>query len=73
MDNFLEQLAEIFEVDNVNLSDVLIDFEAWDSLSQLSIISLADEEFGVQLTASDLLTAETIGGLAELIKDKSNL
>lgn len=72
MDDFLEQLAEILEVDNVNLGDVLVDFDAWDSLSQLSIISFADENYGVQLTALELLQSKTIDGLVKLIEDKRN-
>jgi acyl carrier protein len=72
MDDFLEQLAEILEVDNVNLGDVLVDFDAWDSLSQLSIISFADENYGVQLTALELLQSGTVGGLVKLIEDKRN-
>jgi hypothetical protein len=37
MNKFLEQMAEIFEVDAVTPSDVLTYFDVWDSLTQLSI------------------------------------
>jgi acyl carrier protein len=70
MDKFLEQLAEIFEEDQVNPDDKLVDFDAWDSLTQLSIIALTDEEYGVTISAMELREAETIGGIKKLIERK---
>jgi len=72
MDEFLEQMADIFEVDAVQLEDRLEDFDAWDSLTQLTIISLADENYGVTISAKELRDSETIGGLKKLI-DNSTL
>lgn len=70
MENFLEQMAEIFEVDAVELSDVLVDFEAWDSLTQLSIIALASESYGATISASELKNATTIEGVKRLFESK---
>lgn len=41
MEKMKEQLAELLEVDEVKDSDVLEDFECWDSLTILSIIAWA--------------------------------
>ena len=65
MEDFLEQMAEIMEVDNVNLSDELASFEAWDSLTTLSIIALADDEYQVSLTNAEIADAKTIEGLQD--------
>jgi acyl carrier protein len=70
MEKFLEQMADIFEENTVTLEDKLVDFDAWDSLAQLSIIALADEEYGVTLSVNELIEAETIQGLKELIAEK---
>ncbi|GHT53289.1 hypothetical protein FACS189446_0290 [Bacteroidia bacterium] len=70
MNDFMEQMADIFEVDAVDLNDNLEDFDAWDSLAQLTIISLADENYGVTVSAQELRDAKTIGGLKKLIDDK---
>ena len=43
MEQFLEQIAELLEEDVVNTSDELKSFDAWDSLTILSIIAFADE------------------------------
>jgi acyl carrier protein len=70
MENFETGLAELLEVDTVNDSDVLQDFEAWDSLTSLSIIAFIDENYGVSVSAKDLLDAKTINGLKTLVLSK---
>jgi acyl carrier protein len=70
MNEFMEQMADIFEVEAVQSDDKLEDFDAWDSLTQLTIISLADENYGVTVSVKELRDAETIGGLKKLIDDK---
>jgi acyl carrier protein len=70
MENFETGLAELLEVDAVNDSDILQDFEAWDSLTSLSIIAFIDENYGVSVSAKDLLDAKTIIGLKTLVLSK---
>ena len=70
MDKFLEQIADILEEEQVNLDDNLFDFDAWDSLAQLSIIALADEEYSVTISAIEIREAETVGGIKQLIENK---
>jgi len=71
MDNFIENIAEVLEEDEVKLTDELEAFEAWDSLTILSIIAMADEEYEVSLLADEITEAKTIEGLQNLIKSKS--
>jgi acyl carrier protein len=70
MNDFNSAIAEILEVDSVNLSDALGSFECWDSLTILSIIALADDKYKVTLSAAEINNSKTIGGLQELIKSK---
>ncbi len=70
MENFLEQIAELLEVDVVNEADELKSFEAWDSLTILSIIAMANENYGVVLNATEINEANTIAGLWNLIESK---
>lgn len=67
MDEFLAEMAEILEEDAVNPSDELTSFESWDSLAGLSVAALADSSFGVNLTAQEMNSAETIEDLYNLI------
>lgn len=66
MEKFLEQMEEIFEEDEVKLNDEITSFDAWDSLTGLSIIALADDEYGITITADDIIEAKTIEGLHKL-------
>ena len=62
-EQFLIDLAEILEEDSVQESDVLKDFDAWDSLSILSILSYASEHYHIQLKNEDIRSQKTIGDL----------
>ncbi len=70
MDRFLEQVAEILEVDKVTPTDVLSEFDAWDSLSRLSIIALAGESYGATIYADELRSIDTVDNLQKLIESK---
>lgn len=65
------QMAELLEVDSVNAQDEITSFEAWDSLTRLSIIALADDEYSVTISAQDILNAKTVAGLYQLIQSKN--
>jgi acyl carrier protein len=71
-DRFYSSMAEILEVEKVQDGDVLSQFEAWDSLTKLSIIALAGSEYKTVLRAKDLDALETVGALkAHLGKNAS--
>ena len=67
MEEFLQRLAEILEVDEVQGSSVLQDFAEWDSLSALSVIAMIDAGYGVQLAANDLRNLGTAQGLYDVV------
>lgn len=71
MEKYSEQIAELLEEDSVNLTDELASFEAWDSLTILSIIAFVDENYKVTISAKEIADAKTVGGLKELIESKS--
>ncbi|RKN76934.1 acyl carrier protein [Ulvibacterium marinum] len=70
MENFLSSISEILEVESVNLEDELDSFEAWDSLTVLSIIAFCDSEYSVALSAEEIDNSGTILGLKQLIESK---
>lgn len=45
--------------------------EAWDSLAVLSVLAMADAEFGVSLAAAELKAVETLGQLHALVARKA--
>ncbi len=62
-----DALCEIFEIDEVKETDNLRDYEMWDSLAGLSIISLCDAKFGFTRSAATLKTLVTVGDLSKHI------
>ena len=69
-ENFLAELAEILEEDVVNESDVLSEFEAWDSLSILGIIAYASENLSITLNNKEIRDCGTVSDLIKLIESK---
>lgn len=69
-EKFLLDLAEILEEENVQENDVLEEFDAWDSLSILSIIAYVQEHFKKQLKNNEIRNLETVGELITLIESK---
>lgn len=70
MDTFLEKITELLEEDSVNPTDELASFDAWDSLTVLSIIAMADEDFSKTVSAKDVQDAGTIQGLYNFLSAK---
>ena len=64
----LEKLCDILESPDVKDSDVLRDFEMWDSLAGLSVIAMADTVYGVTLPAVELRKLITVGELLDYLE-----
>lgn len=59
IDNFAGQLDDT-PADQIKPETVFRDLEEWSSLIALSIIAMADEEYGVTLKGDDIKNAKTI-------------
>lgn len=68
MSEFNAKLADILGVESVTESDLLEDFEEWDSLSILSVIAMLDSDYGVNLTSADLRDAKTVAELWHIVE-----
>lgn len=67
---FLSELHEMLEISSIKEltpDTVLKEIEEYDSLFLLTIISIIDEKFGIQLTADQLSMITTLQSLTELI------
>lgn len=67
--SLLEKLSNILEED-VTVDTILGEVEAYDSLAILSIVALADKDYGKILKASDLVNVKTVQELISLIEGK---
>jgi acyl carrier protein len=72
MKEFKEKLLDILEVDELNDTDILADFDEWDSLTILTLIATVDSDFGFQMDTSDLDDIVTINDLCNFINLKIN-
>ena len=64
----MPSITELLEEETVELNDYLDSFEAWDSLTVLSIIAFCDSDYNVQLSAEEIENSNTVLGLKELIE-----
>ena len=72
-EKLIEALKTALEIEDreIALSDKFKEFEEWDSLSRLSLISELDENFEVQLEGKEFETIETVADLLKAVEAKS--
>jgi acyl carrier protein len=70
MDTFLAKLAEILDEKSIGADERLDAKPAWDSLAVLSIVALAQEDYGAVLHGSDVRAAGTPQALLQLIRQR---
>ena len=69
MKEFYKKLSNILEVDNLKDTDILRDFENWDSLTILSILAMLDSE-SISLSTEELDKCITVRDLYEMVENK---
>lgn len=73
INDFIEKFAEIFDdtdASSITPDTKFRDMEEWSSISALGVIAMANEEFDVELTGSDIRSAETVQQLFKIISEK---
>jgi len=68
MNSLIVQMKEIFELEQIAESDVLRDYDLWDSLSVIFLLAFIDSEWGVTLDAEDITEVNTVGDLLKFIE-----
>ena len=70
-----EIIAKIFEIDSSQIKKEMtpVDIEAWDSLSQLNLISAIEKEFKIKLEIDEIFTVMKIGDIFDLLSKKGVL
>ncbi len=72
-EQLIEALKIALEIEDreITLADKFKEFEEWDSLSRLSLISELDENFEVQLEGKEFENIETVADLLKAVQAKS--
>jgi acyl carrier protein len=68
-DVFLNELAEVLEVEDMELTEEtnLNDLEEYDSLAVMSLVAFIDENFDKKLSAAQFTDVTTVKSLMKLI------
>ncbi len=53
MEQFIEELIDVFERDDIDPDDEFRDYEEWDSLAYLSVIAMIDEEYDIVIPGEE--------------------
>jgi acyl carrier protein len=66
-------VADLLDLDSLVLtrSTTANDVEGWDSLAHVRIVVATEQEFGVRLSTSEIMSLRTVGELVDLVKSKS--
>lgn len=67
--NFIDQFEDL-DAKTITPQTVFKDLDEWSSLSALSIIAMADEEYNVVLKGEDIRNAVTVEDLFNIVKSK---
>ena len=70
---FLQNFADMLDDTDTSLiteTTIFRDLDEWDSLTALSLIAMADEEYSVKLTGDDIKTSTTIKDLFDKVNSK---
>ncbi len=71
MQKFLELVSEALEkdLDSVNAGDVFRNYDEWDSLAHLTIISLIDEEYGMVIPRDEFRSMQSWADVYKYISE----
>lgn len=70
-EEFVQELIEILENEDVNENTAFRELDEWDSLAALSTISMIDGEFRVTVNNKDLKSVETVSELYDMVVSRA--
>lgn len=70
MEELLEKLADILEVDEIDVNKEFTDYEEWDSLAGLSILAMLDSDYHMAMNNKDILAFNSIKDFCDAVLNK---
>lgn len=67
MEELIEKIAEILEVEDVDVNKKFTDYEEWDSLAGLSLIAMLDSDYNMTMKNKDILAFNNIKEFCEAV------
>lgn len=60
MEDLIQKLADILEVDDLDITKKFKDYDEWDSLSSLSVMALLDSDYNLSMRGKEIEAFESI-------------
>lgn len=60
MEDLKTKLAEILEVDDLDITKKFTDYEEWDSLAGLSILAMLDSDYNTTMSGKEIAAFDSI-------------
>ena len=60
MEEIVSKLAEILEVDELDITKKFTDYDEWDSLAGLSILAMLDSDYNTTMSGKEIAAFESI-------------
>lgn len=70
--DFLDELKDILEVDELDVDSVLVELDEWDSLSIMSVMVLFSKKFGINIKIKDIQEVKSVKDLIFLSEGNIN-
>ena len=72
MEKLIQKLEELLEVEGIDLSKKFNEFEAWDSLTSLSIIAMLESDYKITTTNKQLDDFSTVEEFCKFVLKNEN-
>ncbi len=77
MNDILQRVNKVFKV-IFEKEDLVVteqtcadDIEGWDSLQHINLLSMLEQEFGLEFDIDEIVTMENVGDMVKVINDKN--
>jgi acyl carrier protein len=67
MENLVNSIKQFLELDELDLNAQFTDLEEWDSLSVLSVLSLLDSDYGMNMTQKEIESFPSIAAFVDYV------
>ena len=67
MEELVQKIADILEVDELDVNKRFTDYEEWDSLAGLSLIAMLDADYNMTMRTKEVLAFNSIKDFCEAI------
>ena len=67
MEELIEKLADILEVDELDIEKKFTDYDEWDSLAGLSLIAMLDSDYDMTMRNKEILAFNSIREFCEAV------